>query len=745
MTKTQNLPCHQPVCDYDDNHVFIFDFMKFDRLTLRLYSIHPMFDELIFPVDSKKLLEGLNEAQRKAVLTTEGPVLVIAGAGSGKTRVLTHRIAYLIGVKGVPPYRILAATFTNKAAEQMKARIEKLLGGRKPEGLWMGTFHSICVRILRRYIDLLGYDRNFTIYDRTDQRAVLKSLMGKEWSETPRSMVTKLSRFKNGRYEPDEIEAELFSKYEEALKSSNALDFDDLLLKTIELFEKYPHVADYYSERFQYIHVDEYQDTNRSQYIILKHLARVHNNIFVVGDEDQAIYGFRGADINNILDFEKDFPNAVVIRLEQNYRSTKTILHAASTLVSHNLLRKGKTLWTENPQGKKIPIIRCRDEEEEANRVVEIISRSGRPHSHFVVLYRTNSQSRAVEQALQVRGIPYALVGGIKFYERKEVKDVLAYLKLIVNPGDEVALKRIINVPARGIGIRTVKFIEEFARNNSIPMLQAIHLAVENKILRSITLNRLENFIRTIERFRELSSSMNAYELSKTVVDELDYFEHLRKISNNPAEVETRIENIVELLGSIKNFVEENEDSSLEAYLSAVSLKTDIDEWDENSGKVSLMTVHTAKGLEFPVVIIIGVADTVFPHFRSMASQEQLEEERRLLHVAITRAKEEVYITFPEYMHIRQHPLNPSPFLYELPEDAVVWIGEEGGGDEETDMNERSISEDARIRAFRPGDIVYHQFFGRGEILRIDNGKAIVRFASGLKTLVLKYAHLSKI
>ncbi len=712
-----------------------------DPLSGGLYPFHPMFDELAFHMDEEKLLAELNDAQRKAVLTTEGPVLVIAGAGSGKTRVLTYRIAYLIGVRGVPPYRILAMTFTNKAAEQMKERIASLLG-KRPEGLWMGTFHSICVQILRRHIDLLGYTRNFTIYDRTDQTALLKTLMTGQWSETSRQMASKISRFKNHRYQPDEREKELFIQYQNALKAANALDFDDLLLKTIELFEKHPEVAYSYSERFKYIHVDEYQDTNRTQYILLKHLSAVHGNLFVVGDEDQAIYGFRGADINNILDFEKDFPNATVIRLEQNYRSTKTILKAASTLVSHNILRKGKTLWTENPVGKKIPIIECRDEDDEANRVAEIIQRSGRPYSDFLVLYRTNAQSRAVEQALRARNIPYTVVGGVKFYERREIKDILAYLKVIVNPSDDVSLRRILNVPNRGIGRRTLQFLEDFAKRNNLSLFDAIQLSVEEGMSRTAIANRLKSFIDTINRFKELSSTMDAYELTKTIVDELDYFEYIDRISQTLAEAEGRKENIVELLGSIRGFVEENEDKSVESYISAVSLRTDVDEWDENAGVVSLMTVHTAKGLEFPVVIIIGVADSVFPHSRSMESQEQLEEERRLLHVAITRAKEEVYITFPRYMHIRQFwVLEPSPFLDELPRDAVIWYGRHG----EPMTEEAEEEKTQKAQPFKPGDIVYHQFFGRGEILKIKDGKAVIRFPMGVKTLVLEYANLSKI
>ncbi len=704
-----------------------------------------MFDELFFHIDEKKLLSQLNDAQRQAVLTTEGPVLVIAGAGSGKTRVLTYRIAYLIGVKGVSPYRILAMTFTNKAAEQMKRRIANLLNG-EPRGLWMGTFHSICVRILRWHIDLLGYNRNFTIYDRTDQATLLKSLMGRGWSENPRSMASKISRFKNGRYVPEnDIEAKLFQRYQEALKDANALDFDDILLKTIELFEKFPDVAKSYSKRFKYIHVDEYQDTNRSQYVILKHLSQVHGNIFVVGDEDQAIYGFRGADINNILDFERDFPNTTVIRLEQNYRSTQTILKAASTLVSHNVLRKGKTLWTENPVGKKIPIIECRDEDDEARRVAEIIVKSGRPYSHFLILYRTNAQSRAIEQALRARNIPYTVVGGMKFYERKEIKDILAYLKLIVNPEDTVSLRRILNVPPRGIGMRTVKFIQDFSEHNGISFFNAILLSIEQKMLRPLTINRLRNFVQTIERFRELASTMDAYQIAKVVVEETDYFEYLNRSAQTESEVESRRENVMELLGSIKSFVEENEDGSLESYLSAVSLKTDIDEWDENAGVVSLMTVHTAKGLEFPVVIIIGVVDSVFPHYRSFTSQEQVEEERRLLHVAITRAKEEVYITFPRYMSIRpMGELEPSPFLDELPEDAIVWLGY-GLEEEESSASSASDSRSESSQPFKPGDIVYHQFFGRGEILKIKDGKAIIRFPVGVKTLVLEYANLSKV
>ena len=692
-------------------------------------------DGLPFRISEERILSGLNEAQIKAVTTTEGPVLVIAGAGSGKTRVLTHRIAYLIGVKRVFPARILAVTFTNKAANEMKERIIGLLSS-EPRDLWMGTFHSICVRILRKHADKVGYSRNFVIYDRGDQESLVKQIARdfRDLAERPSSLVNRISRMKTGlSQELDERILQIYERYQMELKRCDAMDFDDLLLKVLELFESHSEVRDFYAERFKYIHVDEYQDTNRVQYKLLRHLASRHRNLFVVGDDDQSIYAFRGADIRNILEFERDFPGATVIRLEKNYRSTRKILHAASTLISHNIHRKGKTLWTDNPEGEKIPICETWDEREEAERVADIIYSSSRPPSDFLVLYRTNAQSRALEEALRKYGIPYTIVGGIKFYERKEIKDLLAYLRIILNPRDDVSLTRIINVPPRGIGKTSLERFQELATRNGISLYEALKYNREIPGLRKATRSKLEEFLALIDEIREKSEDLDAYEVLSEVINRTDYMDYISSTGQR-WEVESRLENIQELLGSVAEFVSENEDGSLAAYLNSVSLKTEIDDWNPG-GAVTLMTVHNAKGLEFPVVIITGLEETVFPHFNSLGSHEEIEEERRLLHVAITRAKEKVYMTFTRRRFTRrERELRPSRFLNELPQEAVQWMG---------GRPEESFTPNDEIRR---GDLVFHQIFGRGEVLKVYDGKARVRFPSvGIKTLVLEYAKLVKL
>lgn len=692
-------------------------------------------DGLPFRISEERILSGLNEAQRKAVTTTEGPVLVIAGAGSGKTRVLTHRIAYLIGVKRVFPARILAVTFTNKAANEVKERIIGLLSS-EPRDLWMGTFHSICVRILRKHADKVGYSRNFVIYDRGDQESLVKQIARdfRDLAERPSSLVNRISRMKTGlSQELDERILQIYERYQMELKRCDAMDFDDLLLKVLGLFESHSEVRDFYAERFKYIHVDEYQDTNRVQYKLLRHLASRHRNLFVVGDDDQSIYAFRGADIRNILEFERDFPGATVIRLEKNYRSTRKILHAASTLISHNIHRKGKTLWTDNPEGEKIPIYETWDEREEAERVADIIYSSSRPPSDFLVLYRTNAQSRALEEALRKYGIPYTIVGGIKFYERKEIKDLLAYLRIILNPRDDVSLTRIINVPPRGIGKTSLERFQELASRNGISLYEALKYNREIPGLRKATRSKLEEFLALIDEIREKSEDLDAYEVLSEVINRTDYMDYISSTGQR-WEVESRLENIQELLGSVAEFVSENEDGSLAAYLNSVSLKTEIDDWNPG-GAVTLMTVHNAKGLEFPVVIITGLEETVFPHFNSLGSHEEIEEERRLLHVAITRAKEKVYMTFTRRRFTRrERELRPSRFLNELPQEAVQWMG---------GRSEESFTPNDEIRR---GDLVFHQIFGRGEVLKVYDGKARVRFPSvGIKTLVLEYAKLVKL
>ncbi len=684
-------------------------------------------------IEENRILSALNEQQKKAVLTTEGPVLVIAGAGSGKTRVLTYRIAYLIGVKEVPPSRILAVTFTNKAASEMKERIVKLLDA-EPNDLWMGTFHSICTRILRFHADKLGYSRNFVIYDRADQESLLKEIAKNydDLAEKPSTLANRISRMKTGlSYETEGRILEIYERYQAELKKCNAFDFDDLLLKVLELFEKFEAVKEYYAERFKYIHVDEYQDTNRVQYKLLLHLASVHKNIFVVGDDDQSIYAFRGADIRNILEFERDFSGATVIKLEKNYRSTKRILRAASTLIANNRRRKGKTLWTDNPEGEKIPVIETSDEREEALRVAEIIKKSGRPYSDFLVLYRTNAQSRALEEAMRMFNIPYTIVGGIRFYERKEIKDLLAYLKVIVNPKDDVSLLRIINVPPRGIGKATIELFQRLRNASGLSMYEALMQYQKVEELRPQTKRKIAEFISFIERFREKAKEESAYDILEAIISDTKYRDYISRYGER-WEVESRLENIEELLGSVASFVAENEDGSVEAYLSTVSLKTEIDDWDPK-GVVTLMTVHNAKGLEFPFVIITGLEETVFPHFNSLGSADEIEEERRLMHVALTRAKENVVITFARRRFTRRGELEPSRFLNELPEDVIIWIGA------------KSKEPNRRYEEIKKGDRVYHQLFGRGEVLDVYDGKAKVLFPIGVKVLVLEYANLRKV
>jgi len=678
-----------------------------------------------------KILSSLNDSQKKAVLETEGPVLVIAGAGTGKTKVLTHRIAYLVGVKKISPFHILACTFTNKAASEMKERIRKLLK-ESVEEMWIGTFHHICVRILRIHAPLIGFTRNFSIYDRDDQKSVLKKILDekKGINESPGKVASRLSRFKMGEYQPeDERELEVFLRYEEILKSSNAFDFDDLLIKTIEIFEKFPAVRDGFAKRFRYIHVDEYQDTNKAQYILLKHLSKVHKNIFVVGDEDQSIYGFRGARIWNIFDFEKDFKGTKLIKLEENYRSTKTIIRAASYLVSHNRLRKGKNLWTRNKEGRRIPVIVTEDELDEALKIGDIIRRTGRPFSHYLILYRTNAQSRAFEEIFRRKGIPHSVIGTVRFYERREIKDLLAYLRVIVNPSDNLSLKRVMNTPPRGIGKRTVEILEKVSKERNVSIWDTLSEigAIEN--LREDTRRKLREFKNFLVELKEEAEREDAYKILKKIIDSIHYFDYLRE-GSEPWEATQRIENVRELLGSVKDFVKSSASGSVEEYISSISIKSEIDDWEGPREDVTLMTVHNAKGLEFPVVFVTGLEEGVFPHQSSYLKEEEMEEERRLFHVALTRAKEEVYLSYSLERHIRPNRiLSPSRFLDELPEDAILWKRKEEWGED----------------SFKRGDKVYHDVFGEGKVLEAYNGKVKVLFKDGVRVLLLEYAKLKKI
>jgi len=688
------------------------------------------------------LFRGLNEKQREAVAVEGGPVLVIAGAGSGKTRVLTHRVAYLIGVKGIPPHRIFVATFTNKAADEMKERVRNLIGS-DIRDLWIGTFHSLCARILRQEIERLGtYTRYFTILDREDQKKILKEVLGEIGEESSKleSLAESISRYKTGLYEAeDQYFLTLYKHYSRKLLEYNALDFDDLLLLPLRIFKEFPEVLEYYSTKFQHVLVDEYQDTNHLQYLLIKALSHIHRNVFVVGDEDQSIYSFRGADIQNILNFEKDFPECKIIKLEQNYRSTQKILHAASTVIKNNRYRIGKTLWTSNPPGENLVIIETEDEDEEAQKVVEIIRASKRPFGDFLILYRINAQSRSLESALQRKGINYKIVGGIKFYERKEIKDILAYLKFLVNPKDDISLERILNVPPRGIGPETIKVLKEKSHELGLPLFEIIknhqEVSLSSRIHRA-----LDNFLGLINALESKVSELSAYEMVTFLVDEIRYYDYLLR-STEPEKAQEKIENVRELIGEIKKFSEENSKSVMD-YVLQISLRSDIDDYNVSPDFVTLMTVHNAKGLEFPVVIITGLEESIFPHYRSKDNPLELEEERRLFHVALTRAKEKVYITFTKNRYLRRGFLEPSRFIYELPEEVIDYVGK---SEAETVIEKYHFKEKKRGE-FEPGDLVHHQVFGLGKVVEVYEDKIKVNFfKAGLKTLVIEYAKLERV
>jgi len=688
------------------------------------------------------LFLGLNKKQREAVTVEGGPVLVIAGAGSGKTRVLTHRVAYLIGVKGVPPHRIFVATFTNKAADEMKERVRNLIGS-DIRDLWIGTFHSLCARILRQEIERLGtYTRYFTILDREDQKKILKEILGEIGEESSKleSLAESISRYKTGLYEAeDQYFLNLYKHYSRKLLEYNALDFDDLLLLPLRIFKEFPEVLEYYSTKFQHVLVDEYQDTNHLQYLLIKALSHIHRNVFVVGDEDQSIYSFRGADIQNILNFEKDFPDCKIIKLEQNYRNTQKILHAASTVIRNNRYRIGKTLWTSNPPGENLVIIETEDEDEEAQKVVEIIRASKRPFGDFLILYRINAQSRSLESALQRNGINYKIVGGIKFYERKEIKDILAYLKFLVNPKDDISLERILNVPPRGIGPETIKVLKEKSHELGLPLFEIIknhqEVSLSSRIHRA-----LDNFLGLINALESKVSELSAYEMVTFLVDEIRYYDYLLR-STEPEKAQEKIENVRELIGEIKKFSEENSKSVMD-YVLQISLRSDIDDYNASPDFVTLMTVHNAKGLEFPVVIITGLEESIFPHYRSKDNPLELEEERRLFHVALTRAKEKVYITFTKNRYLRRGFLEPSRFIYELPEEVIDYIGK---SEAETVIEKYHFKEKKRGE-FEPGDLVHHQVFGMGKVVEVYEDKIKVNFFKvGLKTLVIEYAKLERV
>ena len=633
-------------------------------------------------------LKGLNNKQSEAVTNTEGPCLVIAGAGSGKTKVLTHKIAYLIGEKNVLPWEIIAITFTNKAANEMKERIANLVG-EIAKDIWMGTFHSICVRILRRFIDRIGFDSSFIIFDTSDQRTLvkncLKDLAIDDKMFTDRSVLSEISNAKNEMLEPEQYTArangdfrkekiaKVYELYQKRLRENNAIDFDDIINYTIKILLENPDVLDYYSNKFKYVLVDEYQDTNKSQFTLITLFASKYGNITVVGDNDQGIYSFRGADISNILNFEKDFPGTKIIKLEQNYRCTGNILKVANSVIKNNEVKYKKELWTQNEEGFLPKVYVADNEYDEASYIAEQIEHLKREeyykYSDFAILYRMNTQSRAIEDIFRRENVPYKVIGGLKFYERKEIKDIIAYLRLIQNSSDNLSLKRIINEPKRGIGKTSLDKVEQIANSNEISMYEVIKNADQYGLNR-VYLNSRE-FINVMEELKAKKDELNISELVKLTLKKSGYTKALEDEST--IEAENRIENLNEFLTVTMEFEEQFAENTLSEFLEGITLSSDIDNLEEEEDTVTLMTLHSAKGLEFPVVFLVGMEEGIFPGYKSISEPTELEEERRLCYVGITRARQNLFLTCSKQRTIfGSTSYNPtSRFLNEIPEELL--------------------------------------------------------------------------
>ena len=735
------------------------------------------------------LFENLNPQQKEAVCHTEGPLLILAGAGSGKTRVLTHRIAYLIEEKGVNPWNIMAITFTNKAAEEMRERVDKIVGFGS-ESIWVSTFHSTCVRILRRYIDRLGFDNRFTIYDTDDQKTVIKDICKRLNIDTKiykeRALMAQISHAKDQMVTPEEFELnyradyqkqaviQVYKEYQAQLRKNNALDFDDLIMKTVELFQCNPDVLDSYQERFRYIMVDEYQDTNLAQFQFVSLLASKYQNLCVVGDDDQSIYKFRGANIENILGFERVFADTKVIRLEQNYRSTKNILNAANEVIQNNTGRKAKTLWTENEEGSKVHLRQFLNGFEEAEYVVGDIAKKQREgqcrYCDCAILYRTNAQSRLFEEKLLMANIPYKLVGGINFYARKEIKDLLSYLKTVDNARDDLAVRRIINIPKRGIGAATLAKVQDYANENEISFYDALKEADKiPKIGR--TTAKIEPFVTLIQTLRSEVPSFTIQELMNDIIERTGYVQDL--ILEDTDESRSRIENIDELITKIATYEEEHTHPTLSGFLEEIALIADIDTVEPGQDYVLLMTLHSAKGLEFPQVYLTGMEDGIFPSYMTVTSDDpgELEEERRLCYVGITRAMKDLTLTCAQQRMIRgQTQYNKvSRFVREIPRE-IVDMGHElpkKTTEDNTPKNNTyaQMREAFRAKAFQPrqftvkkaekldyqvGDTVRHMKFGVGTVKQIVEGgkdyEVTVEFEQvGVKKMFASFAKLKKI
>ncbi len=695
-------------------------------------------------------LENLNKEQKKAVLYNEGPLLILAGAGSGKTKVLTTKIAYLIKEKGISPYEILAITFTNKAAKEMKERVENLIG-EEARFIQISTFHSFGLRLLRENCKDLGYDPNFVIMDSDDSLVIVKKIMKdlnydiKQFS--PKAVKNKISSCKNELMTPndyekyvasdfDQIILDVYRKYEEKLKSSNAVDFDDLLLLPIKLFRKHKDILEMYQNRYKYILIDEYQDTNEAQYILSKMISAKYKNICVVGDADQAIYGFRGANYKNILNFEKDYPNALSIKLEQNYRSTKNILDAANCVIRNNQSRKEKNLWSTKGDGEKVTYYRAYDQLDEAHQVASFIKKiqdSGKSLSQVAILYRTNAQSRVMEEELLKDSISYHIVGGLSFYSRKEIKDLLAYLKLIYNEKDDVSLLRVINTPKRGIGLKTIQALQTKADINNSSLFEAIDGGKE------------QPFKDLILSLKKVSETVSLTELIDKVLDASGIRRELE--AEKSIEAEVRLENLKEFKSITKAFEERLGLVSLEDFLYEISLVNDKDEYSETNDKVSLMTVHSVKGLEFDIVFVIGLEEGIFPHMNSLYSSYDVEEERRLCYVAITRAREKLYLfNARRRVLFGNEQINPpSRFLGEIDKD-LLETNMVARKETEKKIDVNSVLRDEEVD-YQVGDYVVHDHFGRGKVVDVTNSLVTVAFPLpfGVKKLLKNHKSLAKI
>ena len=753
------------------------------------------------------IIDVLNDKQKEAVLSTEGPCLVIAGAGSGKTKVLTHKIAYLMQEKNVKPWSILAITFTNKAANEMKERVENLIGD-VAKDMWIGTFHSICVRILRRYIDRIGFTSSFIIFDSSDQRTLvkqcLKQLNVDDKMLNDRAVLSEISNAKNEMLEPDayklrtnneirkETIAKIYELYQKRLRENNAIDFDDIINYTIRILSENPDVLEYYSNKFEYVLVDEYQDTNKAQFTLVSILAARHGNITVVGDNDQGIYSFRGADITNILNFEKDFPGTKIIKLEQNYRCTQNILDAANAVIKNNETKYEKKLWTENGKGGMITVFRGNDEYDEENFVVENINRLRREeymtYNDFAVLYRMNSQSRSIEDILRRENVPYKIIGGLKFYERKEIKDTIAYLRLIQNPSDNLSLTRIINEPKRGIGKTSLDNVQQIAVQSETSMYDVIKRADEFGLNRVFVNSR--EFVSQIEELRAKKDNIKISDLIKETLNKTGYTKALE--DEDTTEAETRLENIEEFLTVAMEFEEQMAENSLEEFLEGITLSSDIDNADDQEDTVTLMTLHSAKGLEFPVVFLVGMEEGIFPGYKSIGEPKELEEERRLCYVGITRAKQNLFISCARQRTIFGSTScnQVSRFVKEIPKELMDGFDEnfedkpqktyedyqyewKYGNSHVTsytsdevksskpamqysfrtaesflnNLTKKPASASVDISIYRAGQRVYHKKFGEGKINYVeaegDDAKVDITFDKiGHKRLMAKYAGL---